>query len=80
MKWIEWARELQAISQTGLHYATDQFDRERYGRIEAISSEILASHTNLSADEFLKLNAAELVMPPLKLMCAGLSLKIQKFC
>ena len=59
MQWIEWARELQAISQTGLHYATDQFDRERYRRIEAISSEILASHTNLSADEFLKLNAAE---------------------
>lgn len=59
MKWIEWARELQAISQTGLHYATDQFDRERYRRIEAISSEILANHTNLSVDEFLELNAAE---------------------
>ncbi|VEP17635.1 putative ADP-ribose pyrophosphatase YjhB [Hyella patelloides LEGE 07179] len=59
MKWIEWARELQAISQTGLHYATGQFDRERYRRIEAISSEILANYTNLSVDEFLKFNAAE---------------------
>lgn len=59
MKWLEWARELQAISQTGLHYAHGQFDRERYRRIEAISSEILASHTNLSVDEFLELNAAE---------------------
>ena len=58
MKWIEWARELQAISQTGLHYATDQFDRERYRRIEAISSEILANHTNISVDEFLELNAS----------------------
>ena len=59
MKWIEWARELQAISQTGLYYATDQFDRERYRRIEAISAEILASYTNLSVDEFLNFNAAE---------------------
>ncbi len=59
MKWIEWARELQAISQTGLHYATDQFDQERYRRIGVISSEILASHTNLSVDDFLQLNAAE---------------------
>ena len=59
MKWIEWARKLQAISQTGLHYATDQFDQERYRRIGVISSEILASHTNLSVDDFLQLNAAE---------------------
>ena len=44
MKWIEWARELQAISQTGLHYTTDQFDRERYGRIEAISSDSSKSY------------------------------------
>jgi len=28
--WIRWARELRAIAQTGLTYARDPFDVERY--------------------------------------------------
>ena len=30
--WLEWARELQAIAQTGLMFCRDPYDRERYGR------------------------------------------------
>ncbi len=56
MNWIEWAKELQAISQTGLHYATGQFDRERYQRLGEISAEILATHSNLSVEQFLEFN------------------------
>lgn len=59
MNWIEWAKELQAISQTGLHYATGQFDRERYQRLGEISAEILATHSNLSVEQFLEFNALE---------------------
>ncbi|MDJ0572267.1 MAG: NUDIX hydrolase [Pleurocapsa sp. MO_192.B19] len=59
MNWIEWAKELQAISQTGLHYATEQFDRERYRRIGEISAEILANYSNISRDQYLEFNAAE---------------------
>lgn len=57
--WIEWSRKLQAISQTGLHFTKDQYDRERYEQIGIIAAEILASHTNLSVAELLQLNAAE---------------------
>ena len=57
--WIEWARKLQAISQTGLHFTKEQYDRERYEEIGVIAAEILASHTNLTVEKLLELNAAE---------------------
>ena len=59
MKWSEWGRKLQAISQTGLHFNQDQYDRERYEQIGAIAAEILAEHTNLSVEELLQFNVAE---------------------
>jgi ADP-ribose pyrophosphatase YjhB (NUDIX family) len=58
-KWLEWARALQAISQTGLHYTTDKYDRERFEQIGSIATEILTSHTTLNDNELLELNAAE---------------------
>jgi hypothetical protein len=29
--WLEWARALQAISQTGLHYTDNRYDRDAQG-------------------------------------------------
>lgn len=46
-QWLDWAMEIQAIAQTGLAYCTDVFDRERYGRLREISTEILSSYTEL---------------------------------
>jgi ADP-ribose pyrophosphatase YjhB (NUDIX family) len=40
--WLGHARELHAIGQTGLHYAQDKFDRQRYARLRALGSEIMA--------------------------------------
>jgi hypothetical protein len=31
--WLNWARTLQAIAQTGLTYAENPFDRERYQKL-----------------------------------------------
>ncbi|HAK97218.1 MAG TPA: NUDIX hydrolase [Planctomycetes bacterium] len=42
--WLEWARELQAIGQTGLAYALTEYDTQRYGRLGAIAAEIAAAH------------------------------------
>jgi hypothetical protein len=39
---IGWARELQAIAQTGLHFTESEYDRERYQEILAISIKIFA--------------------------------------
>lgn len=42
-QWLKWAQKLQAIAQTGLTYAKDPFDIERYESIREIAAEILAS-------------------------------------
>jgi ADP-ribose pyrophosphatase YjhB (NUDIX family) len=41
-KWLLWARELQAIAQTGLTFCSDRYDVERYQRLRAIAAEMLA--------------------------------------
>lgn len=45
--WLEWAREIQALAQTGFHYAEDDYQRERYNRLSEIAAEIVNEHTDL---------------------------------
>jgi ADP-ribose pyrophosphatase YjhB (NUDIX family) len=58
-EWVRWARELQALSQTGLHFAEGRYDRERYRRLGEIAAEIMAAHTSLAVEEILRFNARE---------------------
>jgi ADP-ribose pyrophosphatase YjhB (NUDIX family) len=46
-KWLEWAKRIQALSQSGLAFSKDIFDIERYEELRAISAEIIAEHTGL---------------------------------
>jgi ADP-ribose pyrophosphatase YjhB (NUDIX family) len=41
--WLTYGKRLQAIASTGLFYARDPFDRERYAEIAAIANEMLAA-------------------------------------
>jgi len=41
-KWLAWAREIQAIAQTGLAFSPALYDRERYERLRTIAAEMLA--------------------------------------
>jgi len=41
-KWLDWARRLQAIAQTGLTYAPNQYDVDRYAEVSEIAAEIMA--------------------------------------
>lgn len=43
--WLKWAKELQAIAQTGLTYSKDIYDIERFEEIRKLSVEILAKYT-----------------------------------
>jgi len=45
--WLQWAREIQSLSQTGLTYATKDYDTQRYRRFMEISAEIVENYTNL---------------------------------
>ncbi|MDO4780672.1 MAG: NUDIX hydrolase [Bacteroides sp.] len=46
-KWLSWAKELQAIAQTGMAYSTNEFDIERFQRVRDISSEIMSEYSNI---------------------------------
>ena len=50
-RWLKWAREIQALSQTGYHYAKDDYQRERYRRLAEIAAEIIAEHTGLEVEK-----------------------------
>ena len=40
--WLRWARQIQAIAQTGLTYVKDPFDQQRYEALRALAAEIVA--------------------------------------
>jgi ADP-ribose pyrophosphatase YjhB (NUDIX family) len=46
-QWLLWARELQAIAQTGLTFSRDEYDLDRYRRLRAIAVEMLAVYSNV---------------------------------
>jgi ADP-ribose pyrophosphatase YjhB (NUDIX family) len=47
--WLVWAREIQAIAQTGLAFTKDPYDVERYHALRALSVRIMAAHTGLDS-------------------------------
>ena len=46
-KWLDWAREIQSLCQTGLAFASTGYEVQRYKRLIEISSDIISQHTNL---------------------------------
>jgi ADP-ribose pyrophosphatase YjhB (NUDIX family) len=52
--WLEWAREIQALGQTGLTYSTSEYDTQRYQRLMEIAADIVQSHTELQKDPVFK--------------------------
>jgi ADP-ribose pyrophosphatase YjhB (NUDIX family) len=46
-RWLVWAREIQALSQTGLHYSDDDYQRERNERLSEIAAEIISQYTEV---------------------------------
>lgn len=40
--WLNIAREMRAIAQTGLTFTTDRFDRQRYERVRELAASMLA--------------------------------------
>jgi hypothetical protein len=48
--WLDWAQRLQAIAQTGLTYAADPYDIERYQQIRNIAAALAAAHSDTEFD------------------------------
>jgi ADP-ribose pyrophosphatase YjhB (NUDIX family) len=52
-QWLEWAREIQSLSQTGITFAHSEFDVERYKRLTEISAEIIEHFTEWPKEKLL---------------------------
>jgi ADP-ribose pyrophosphatase YjhB (NUDIX family) len=46
-KWLDWAREIQQLSQTGLAFAKTDYEKKRYQRLIKLTAEIVEHHTQL---------------------------------
>ena len=49
--WLIWAREIQALAQTGLAFTRDEYDRGRYERFRTLAAQIMAHHTGLEVGD-----------------------------
>jgi ADP-ribose pyrophosphatase YjhB (NUDIX family) len=59
LQWLHWAREIQAISQTGQHFAENEFQRQRYQRLTEIAAEIFSTYSSLDLEPLLGLFQAQ---------------------
>jgi ADP-ribose pyrophosphatase YjhB (NUDIX family) len=41
--WLTWAKQLQAIASTGVHFSDDPYDRERYTEVAHIAQQMLSA-------------------------------------
>ncbi|MFN2336979.1 MAG: NUDIX hydrolase N-terminal domain-containing protein [Bacteroidales bacterium] len=48
---VKTARRVQAIAQAGLHYAENEFDRERYEELRDLSVQLAAAATGREIDK-----------------------------
>jgi ADP-ribose pyrophosphatase YjhB (NUDIX family) len=70
-KWLLWARELQAIAQTGLNFSKGQYDLERYRRLGAIAAEMMAQGSGAPVERIAGLFEQELGYPTPKVDVRG---------
>ena len=52
-KWMDWAREIFSLSQSGITYSGNQYDIDRYKRLQEITAEIIASQSEIEKESAL---------------------------
>jgi ADP-ribose pyrophosphatase YjhB (NUDIX family) len=53
-RWLEWAREIQSLSQTGLTFSGSDYETQRYQRLMEIAAEIVQGYTALAKEPLLR--------------------------
>src|SRR5215216_6264416 len=53
-KWMEWAQEIFSLSQSGLTYSGNEYDIERYKRLQQITAEMIASQSQMKKETILE--------------------------
>lgn len=49
--WLEIAKKLQAMAQSGLAYSNNQYDTERYEELRNVSADIMAKYTDMKIEK-----------------------------
>jgi ADP-ribose pyrophosphatase YjhB (NUDIX family) len=57
--WIDWAKRLQAIAQTGLTYAESPYDVERYEEVRHIAAEMVVDRSDVELPRVLDLFSSD---------------------
>jgi ADP-ribose pyrophosphatase YjhB (NUDIX family) len=57
--WLDWAKRLQALAQTGLAFCRDPYDRERYTSVSAIAAAMIAAGSGAEPQRLTALLGAE---------------------
>lgn len=78
LKWIEWAKELQFISQSALAYCKDVYDRERFERVREIAAEIMSVGSETSMEKVKELFCNETGYQTPKMDSRGVIIKDRK--
>ena len=52
-QWLSWAQEIFSLSQSGLTYSGNQYDIERYKRLQEITAEIIEGQSDISRESAL---------------------------
>ena len=55
--WLDWARRIQSISQTGLEFANNEYDVERNLKLQKIAAEIVAEYSSIKEDKLIEIFA-----------------------
>ena len=53
-KWLEWAQEIFSLSQSGITYSGNQYDIDRYRRLQEITAEMIASQSEMGKESVLE--------------------------
>lgn len=50
-KWLQWAVEIQSLAQSGLEFANNGYEVERYNRLREIAAEMISEKTDISLEK-----------------------------
>jgi ADP-ribose pyrophosphatase YjhB (NUDIX family) len=53
-KWLVWAQEIFSLSQSGITYSGNQYDIDRYRRLQEITAEMIASQSEMGKESVLE--------------------------
>jgi len=53
-QWLDWAREIQELCQTGLAFTQSDYETQRYERLIEIAAQIVADHTEADQEELVE--------------------------